>query len=232
MMTREQFEELLSAALDEPHRRDLHEQIAAACDRRRDLAELRDAWFRLDARLRAGGLPVERVDWPRLAARIQAAVRATSIAAPADTDAALDELLARQSPLPEIDWQRFGDRVSVRARAARHTPTAASRWLRWAPLGGLAAAAAIALVIFVSRPNPPGGAPPTAAAPLGVARVLVARPLALPADLAEAGVAAVRVATLPAGGAAPPDEPRTEPEVFMIVHAAPPAPADDSFGLF
>lgn len=229
MMTREQFEELLSAALDEPQRDDLREQIAAACARQPELAPLRDAWTRLDVRLRDDKLPAERINWPRLAERIRAAARATPVAAETDTDAALDELLAHHAPLPPIDWERFGRRVAACARASPDKPRTVARWLRWAPLGGLAAAAAIALMFFVARPNPPRTAPPSAAAPPGFARVLIAAPPALPAETA---VAASWVAAAPADGAAPPDQLRPEPEVFLIVHSTPSAPPDDAFGLF
>jgi hypothetical protein len=115
-MDREAFEQLVSTWLDEPEREDLHARIDAAVAGSAELAQLREAWLRLDRLVRQGAAGVERVDWERLRSRIVAA---------AETGDALSEGVRDLTDIEQqVDWPRLQRRIAEAVAVAAGAPPA------------------------------------------------------------------------------------------------------------
>ncbi|MGE0479274.1 MAG: anti-sigma factor [Phycisphaerae bacterium] len=113
-MDRESFEQLLSEWLD---RRDdaelaarIAERVAAAPERRSLVA----AWERMDALLRGAALPM-RVDWPRFASRVSAALRVDDA-----EGVALERWFADLTRIESrVAWPTFAGHVAAAIRASQ-----------------------------------------------------------------------------------------------------------------
>lgn len=241
-MTREEFEQLASAALDQPHDAALQARVAAAIAGDPPLAAVFDQWRRVGLLVRRA-TAVRGVRWERFGQRISAALAAHAAAAP-DADAELDAALLQTADVAgRVDWDRFAQRVSaaVAAESSLAAPAsarpAAARiirprrlWLGRALLGGgFAAAAAIgflALLRFTVLDSDPQA--PPAAAPLAFAAVTPA-----PVSDAHPGIAAASFTRLPEGDAAG-TAARTAAggEVFMIFRPAGGGLEADTLGYF
>jgi hypothetical protein len=165
-MDREAFERLVSAWLDEPARNDLRTQLEAAVRAAPELAATCDAWRRVADLLRQPPPVLERVDWGRVRAGIDAALDEVE----AGADARLDVLLTEAPALARVDWTRLHGRISA---AVVHDQTAVllRRRGRWA-LGVASGVAAAAAGLFLAFR--PGAAP--ALAPSGTVAVVLAQP--------------------------------------------------------
>jgi hypothetical protein len=159
---REQLEYLLSQRLDGPlfdaDARTLEQALADDASLAAEAASM----ARLDAMLKAWR-PVPAVDWRRYQARVGEALRASEVSEPIESsedDAAFDTVLRDGvSSMPDVDWSAFNSRVSatVRREAERDAllepavpATSPMRWVFRAAVP-LAAAAAIALAIWLPR---------------------------------------------------------------------------------
>lgn len=183
-MTLEQFEQLVSAWLDEPERADLR---AALDDAVRDCPSFADVlrrWQRSEALLHQGLPQPEAVDWNQLHARISARLNAS---APPGDDEAVDGLL-RALPTVEqrVDWPLLRSRISSAVAQSARSSARRRRWLAGSA-GLFAAAAALVLALW---PHTPPVAPP-----VGVFRMTVSA-AAPPSAAPEGGVFSMRVAAL------------------------------------
>jgi hypothetical protein len=144
-MTLLDFEELLSAWLDEPGDVARRARIDAAVQAEPGWAGELARWEKLNAALRATPPALQRVDWPRAGQRMARHVATTAAAAP---ELRLDELLADEpAALAGVDWTRVRTRISAAVTAERPARLRhARRWYLGAA-AGLAAAAAIFLAV-------------------------------------------------------------------------------------
>lgn len=189
-MKRDDFEQLVSAWLDEPQREDLRRQIEQTAASDPQWARELDEWQRFEALL-ARRLPdLPALDWSRLQDRVRIAIDADATGA--EQDAALDTLLRRPPHLEHsVDWPRFRARVVAAAVAGR--PGRGIRQRRWlVGVAGVAAAAAGLFWTFMPEAGP-GTQPP------GLAAVTLSGPAARPSG----GVVEVRVAISRAPAEAP-----------------------------
>jgi len=218
-MNREDFEQLVSAWLDEPGRADLRALIDTAVRENPRLAAVLDEWRRLGGLLRRDARELDNIDWSEQQARISFALHNAASVADADAeDEALDAVLRGLPRVDDlVDWSRFHGRVSTAvARAAR--PGAARRrrhrWIAGAA-GVLAAAAALLLAVI------PNTGPPVPSA--GMVRVTVSGPP--PCAAAYEGVAYVRVADM--------GPPKEQPEVFFMIEPIKTTrPSDETAGYY
>lgn len=153
-MTPAEFEQLLSAWLDEPQRADLNARLAEALAEEPTRAALLREWQTLDRHVRALGHTAPGVNWPALHERICAAARAQPAAS------TLENALARLPGLDErIHWDRLRSRISAAVATADRQRHLSQR--RFRQLLGVASAlaAAAALVLAVLPATTPKSAP-------------------------------------------------------------------------
>jgi hypothetical protein len=198
-MDRLAFEQLISTWLDDRENSDLCRQIDAACADDPACRRLVAEYEKLDSLVRHASDQPLAVDWPAFKAVVSSEIAA---ATQPDTAAKLDRLLQTALPAvePQVNWQRFGRRVSqaIDQSVATRRVLRLSRW-RAAALGGLAAAAALLLWFGL----PPEQAP-------------VAQPSAPPAGVVEQPLVATEQTLLPAA-----PEPSARPPKVTIALGEP-----------
>lgn len=198
-MTRDEFEQLICAALDAPHDAELAVRLADAAATSVEFAAVLREWRRFDAVLRRG-LPAPRgVRWEAVATRYCSAIQVNPAADAEDgnVDAALDAVLQSGAPEARVNWERFAARVSdaafvntenrdhetnenanSRAEAAlKIIRPQRLRFLRIAAVGSLALAAAVALFLIVPRTLPTNGGNTESGAAAGPLAVVPPAPL-------------------------------------------------------
>lgn len=213
------FEQWLSQWLDEPDNPALRAQIEAAIAGRPALRREYELWTRLDRALRDEP-HAARVSWEKLHARITARIAAPPQDA-AMFDAALDGLLAADAVAGRVAWDRLRARISGRLPASRPARRTWGRAL--APLA-LATAAGLALLWWRGLTPEPPVRLPEAHGSFAAASVV---PQAAPGSRAGGGGYARVVVS--ADGASPARD-DVEPELFLIIDAAPRASGDGRAG--
>lgn len=209
-MNREDFEKLLSDALDEPAREDLRKAIDAAALANPSLRSTRDEWSKLD-RLTRRATTLAGVNWPRFRAHVVQAIVSDGLDAGAPLDLArrISEVDGR------VDWARLKQRVVHAALGERQPRVIRFPYRGIAAIGLLAAAAAVAL--FVLRG--PGPTPAPLPAPAGFARVSVTLVAERAPDRGKA-FARVQLSPLAPSEVAPLNKPA--PELSLTIDPAPP----------
>jgi hypothetical protein len=197
-MNRAEFEQLVSAWLDEPRRDDLRGRVEAAARADAELARELDRWQRLMPLLREGLPAPLAVDWAALKARIATAIDRYGADGHADAEA-LDVALRRLPPVDDrVDWARLRGRIGAALTRAGGPVSARRKRSRWVVSGAglVAAAAAIVLALL------PAGQ--TSSRSVGSASIAISPP---PADQLSRGIALARIA----------DVAREQPERFFNV---------------
>lgn len=207
MLSREEFEQLVAALLDEPRRADLRARLDAAVAAQPELAALFEEWRRADALLRAGLPALPPLNWTRIQERLAGAVEADARAADAE-DAALDAALAQMSRFEApLDWHHVAQRVSAAVAASDSVARRRRLYPRVAAgVSVLLAAAAALWFAIVPGPKTNSLPPPS----LG--------------DPRTDGIA-VAVISIPAAAAA-------QPQQLLIVDPYVSAASDDSTGYY
>lgn len=171
---REQFERLLSERTDgvlTPGQ--LAELDRAMADHPEVAAQAR-AYVRLDTLLRRWRTVPANVDWCNLTARIHQGMNEP---VEPSTSRTVDDLVQDAfGPMPDVDWARLHARISSAVREDATTRRKHRSWaktLKWSAIIGapLAAAAAIALTIWIPRTTTPSA--PSVPTPLP-SKVIVA----------------------------------------------------------
>lgn len=177
-MDRLAFEQLISTWLDDRENSDLCRQIDAACADDPACRRLVAEYEKLDSLVRHASDQPLAVDWPAFKAVVSSEIAA---ATQPDTAAKLDRLLQTALPAvePQVNWQRFGRRVSqaIDQSVATRRVLRLSRW-RAAALAGLAAAAALLLCFGLPLEQAPVAQPsaPSAGVVSGQPQVASERP--------------------------------------------------------
>ncbi len=213
-MRRDEFEQLVSAWLDEPERLDLRERIEAAVAAHPAYAALLAEWRAFDEKLRAQAPAPGAIDWRRVEQRVSGAIDRDDSA-----EHRLDELLAWPTSLEDrVDWVRQRARIMA---AATVTAVPARRRRARLIAGALTAfAAAAALLLSFVPTRGPVHVPAPAAG--GVARV----------ELHESPAPASGVARFEISGG-PATAPPPEPERFFVLDpVVSSAPASDSLAFY
>ncbi len=148
-LTRDEFEQLLSDWLDNPHDRDLCERLDAALAADPGLRSLSDQHQTIMSILATPELPV---DWDALRAAIRSAIAAEAARSHgASDDDALDAALARYRRIDDrVLWPRLQERISTRVAAERRPSLARRRW--WLTVGASVTSAAAVLTLAVLQP--------------------------------------------------------------------------------
>ena len=149
-MQPEQFEQLLSAWLDEPQREDLRQQIEAAVAATPEFGQLRDEWVHLHHLILGQATVSPALDWSRLQQRTSDRVAQEPLAA-SDLDAALRTATNIEA---RVDWQQLRGRIgqTIAGDASHGTTRRRSTAVRWAASLLAAAAAVLLLVVLPSSP--------------------------------------------------------------------------------
>jgi hypothetical protein len=152
-MMRDDFEQLMSEWLDDSSNPVLTAQIEAAVRAHPELVVIRAEWLRVNECVRDALQPRSGVNFERYIEHLREAIDR-------DAESGLDRLLAAGSVVDtQVDWHRFTQRVRSALDSAGTATPRGPRVIRFAfGLGGLAAAAAIALLF--AGPwlrNPPSG---------------------------------------------------------------------------
>ncbi len=141
--------QLISRWLDEPQNEALRAAVEAQVAADPAVAAERDAWRTLHRLLAQPPAVLDRVDWPRYRAMLEARLDADTTAE-TEADAQLTTLLAALPSLDSaVDWEAYRNQVSaaVGAHADQAPPVRRRRVLQFT--SGLAAAAAILLALLV-----------------------------------------------------------------------------------